>query len=70
MNVYALAATGCYGGGVAVVAAESEEQAVEVGGMVIDQGWGVEYGNPDTIQQLPCVADGLPRVLFNHESGE
>ena len=69
MNVYVLTATGYYGGGVAVVVAESEEQAAEVGGTITGPGWDVGYGTPDIIQKLPCVAEGLPRVLFNHESG-
>jgi len=70
MNVYAIKAYGNYGGGMAVVAADSEEEALEVAGQIVDQIWYVQYRRPESVEQLPCHTVGLPRVSAHYETGE
>ena len=70
MNVYAIKAYGNYGGGMAVVAADSESDATALAKKINDPTWNVRYGEPDDVEMLPCVCDGPPRVLTHYETGE
>jgi hypothetical protein len=70
MNVYAIKAYGNYGGGMAVVAADSEDDAKAIADKTEDRVWHVRYGNPSSVEQLPCVCVGPARVLAHYETGE
>lgn len=70
MNVYTIKAYGNYGGGMAVVAADSEQEAKTVADKVNDPICGVRYGEPESVELLPCVCEGHARVLAHYETGE
>lgn len=70
MNVYAIKAYGNYGGGMAVVAADSEDEAKSVADKIQDSIWRVRYGKPESVELLPCVCGGVARVLEHFETGE
>ena len=70
MNVYAIKANGNYGGGMAVVAAESEREARVLADKAEDSTWRVNYDSPESVELLPCVCDGPARVLVHYETGE
>jgi hypothetical protein len=70
MNVYAIKAYGHYGGGMAVVAADSEDEAKAIADRTEDSIWHVRYGAPESVELLPCVCDGPARVLAHYETGE
>lgn len=70
MNVYAIKADGNYGGGMAVVAADSEDDAKALAENGARSIWNVRYGKPIEVELLPCVCDGPPRVLTYYETGE
>jgi len=71
LKVFAIKATGTYGGGMAVVAASEQGQAEAIASNIFDHVWNTRYHVPDSVEELPDVfADGLPRVLSHHELGE
>jgi hypothetical protein len=70
MNVYFITAYGHYCGGVALVAAGSEDEAVELAGAINLQFLIVEYHRPEEIEKLPCTCIGPARVLKHFEYGE
>jgi len=70
MNVYSIKANGHYGGGMAVVVADSEDEAKTVADKVEDSIWNVRYREPESVDLLPCVCDGPARVLAHYETGE
>ena len=70
MNVYAIKAYGNYGGGMAVVAADSEDEAKAVADKTKDSIWHVRYGRPESVELLPCACEGPARVLAHYEAGE
>lgn len=70
MNVYAIKAYGRYGGGMAIVAAIEEWQAVEVASKISDTIWNTRYDKPESITLLPLTFDGGPMVIEHYETGE
>ena len=70
MNVYAIKAYGYYGGGMAVVVADSEDEAKAVANKAEASIWNVRYGDPESVELLPCLCDGPARVLAHYETGE
>ena len=70
MNVYAIKAYGIYGGGMAVVAADSEEDAKTLASKAENSVWNVRYGRPETVELLPCTYKGTAQVLAHYETGE
>ena len=70
MNVWAITAYGHYGGGMAVVAADSKDEAIGIADKIVDEMWRVRYGEPDSVDLLPCACDGPARVLAHYETGE
>ncbi len=70
MNVYAIKAFGVYGGGMAVVAAESEGEAKALAETAEASYWSVRYGKPESVELLPCACEGPARVLVHYETGE
>jgi len=70
MNVYAIEADGRYGGGMAIVAADSEDEAKALAEKTEDSPWHVRYGSPESVKLLPCVCEGPARVLAHYETGE
>lgn len=70
MNVYAIKAYGNSGGGMAVVAADSEDEAKAAADKIVDSVWHVRYGAPESVELLPCVCQGPARVLAHYETGE
>lgn len=70
MNVYAIKAYGTYGGGMAVVAAKSEDEAKALAEKAEDSYWAVRYGTPQSVELMPCKCGGPARVLVHYETGE
>lgn len=70
MNVYAIKAYGHYGGGMAVVAADREDEAKALAEKAEESYWSVRYGEPASMELLPCSCDGPARVLTHYETGE
>ncbi len=70
LNVYTIEATGKYGGGFAVIAAENQSQAVKIAKTIEDNIWNTRYDVPESVKQLPCKCVGPARVLAHFESGE
>ena len=70
MNIYAIKAYGNYGGGMAVVAADSEDEAKALADKAEESYWNVRYGKPESVDLLPCVCEGPARVLIHYETGE
>lgn len=71
MKVYAIKASGTYGGGMAIVVARTEKQALTLASQVERSSWNVRYETPDHVEVLPnCRCDGPARVLTYHETGE
>lgn len=63
LSVYVVKASGRYGGVMAVVAATDEQDAVKVAGNIGDAIW-------HSVELLPAMCDGEPRVLAHFEAGE
>lgn len=70
MNVYSVKAYGNYGGGMAVVAAKDEDEAIELASRIVDHSWHTAYGLPQEVIILPCVYNGIPMALDHFETGE
>jgi hypothetical protein len=71
VKVWAIEAYGYYGGGLAIIAADTEAEAIAIGATIVDQSWRTDYGKPDEISELLDVtAAGLARVLTHYETGE
>lgn len=71
LNVYAIKATGNFGGGLAVVAASSKAEAIALASHIEDQIWRVRYCTPDHVETLlGAWSAGPPRVLTHYETGE
>lgn len=70
MKVYAIEAYGNYGAGMAVIAADSKEEAIAIAEKIDGNIWNVRYGKPTNVQLLPCICDGPARVLTHFETGE
>lgn len=71
MNVYAVVSYGSFCGGMAIVAANSVEDAILVAkGIKIN--WRVGYGTPDSVELLSCTSydRSEPKVLTHFEFGE
>ena len=69
LTVYAIEASGSYGGGLAIVAGANEEASKRLASEIKDQ-WNVDYLKPDVIKVLPVEYDGKPCVLVHYEMGE
>ncbi len=70
MNLYSIEASGKYCGGVAIVAADSQEEAVKLAAPLRNATFAVNYASPDCIEILKAVIDGPARVLTHYEMGE
>lgn len=69
MKVYAIKASGNFGRGMAVVAADDEHEAKNLADKAEVSLWRVRYDRPDSVDLLPCVCDGPARVLAHYETG-
>lgn len=70
MHVYAIKAQGSYAGGMAIVAAHSEDQAKSLA-TGIDHEWHTRYHDPCEIKVLPVMSDvEYPCVIIHFEYGE
>lgn len=71
LNVYAIKASGNYGGGCAIVAHNTPELAIRQALAIRDTLWKTDYSVPNEVTLLEGVqADGEPRVLTHYEMGE
>ena len=70
MKVFAIKAYGNYGAGMAIVAANSAEEAQQLANQREDSVWHVRYGAPFEVIELPVTAHGYPEVLVAFEYGE
>ena len=71
MNVYAIQATGIYGGGMAIVAAHSAEEATQIASDIHDPNWHVRYHQPNKVELLPLTFEGdTPCIITHYETGE
>jgi hypothetical protein len=62
-------AFGHYGGGMAIIAAETAEEAKGIGSSIRDGMWGTDYSEPYRIEELPLHA-AEAGVIVHHETGE
>ncbi len=69
MNIYAIKARAKYGGGMAIVAAQDEEQAIALASTIEDT-WRTDWANPVYIKALPVDYHGTEQILEHHEAGE
>ena len=69
MTVYAIKAYGELGGGMAIVAANSESEAMELAAKKEASPWKVDYKNPIEIEIVPIKCGCEPRVLVSFEYG-
>jgi hypothetical protein len=69
MNVYAIKGDGYDGGGLAIVAAKNEKEAIEIASH-IESYWNVNYTEYQNIEKLPVQYNGEPKVLISFETGE
>lgn len=69
MNVYALKATGHYGGGMAIVAADSEKKAMVLA-TGLDRDWQTKFHTPHSVELLPVTYQGKAKVLIWYATGE
>jgi hypothetical protein len=69
VKVFALMAFGHYGGGMAIIAAETAEEAKGIGASIHDKMWGTDYREPYRIEELPLQA-AEAGVIVHHETGE
>ena len=67
MKLFAIEGSGNYGAGVAIVRAESKEQAIEFASKVKDRIWSTKYSEPGDVYELAPSAAG---VLYHFEHGE
>ena len=72
MNIYTIKAFGNYGGGMAVVAADDEQEAIRACRVIPNKTWHVRYDEPDNVE---CIVAGAPAdtlrgVLSHFETGE
>ncbi len=70
MKVWALIGRGHYGGGLAIIAAESADAAKKLGGTIHDRIWNTDYLNPSSIEQLNLYHSGSAKVITHYEIGE
>ena len=71
LHVYAVTATGRYAGGIAIVAAQTIEEALHLASQIRgNMSWRVHYGRPEGIKPLEAQSMGTPRVLVFYEYGE
>lgn len=70
MNVYSIKAYGNYGGGMAIVAAENEDDAKKIAGKIKDLIWRTDYASPNEINLMRCSFQGEACVLDHFETGE
>lgn len=71
MNIYAVKASGTYGGGMAIVAAPDEATAKHIASVQISDPWHTRYDRPDSITRLPIEIDLDMAVVLEHfETGE
>lgn len=73
MNVYAIEGRGIFGCGVAIVAADSETEAVATAATIHDHMWNTDYGRPTNVRALDGVHASRvagARVLYHFEHGE
>lgn len=71
MDVYEIKANGDYGGGVAIVAAPSEGDAIRLASTIYDLLWSTDYSHPYSVALIEGVSSAGPaRVLTHFETGE
>jgi len=70
MNIYSIHAYGNYAGGMAVVAAETEDQAEELIDAADDSIFHIRWVHPEKIAILPVQYDGKAGVLDYYVTGE
>lgn len=69
LSVYAIKASGNYGGGMAIVAALNEQDAIKKAATIQDQ-WNCRYRKPDSVSRLDVITFGQDRILEHYETGE
>lgn len=70
LSVYSVIGDGQYGGGMAIVAASTPEEARSVAGTIRDDMWLTDYLNARQTNALPLIFDGEPCVIAHYETGE
>lgn len=70
MKVFTIKAYGNFGGGIAIVAAESSDDAIALAAAIENPGWQVDYSDPEQVDTLPVTYEGAARVLEHYETGE
>ncbi len=71
MRIFKIEGQGNYAGGVFLVAAESAEQAADLGNELVDTLWCIKYKAEDAeeMKDLKYAKKG-PAVILHYESGE
>lgn len=70
LDVYAVEAYGHFGGGVAIVAAITADEAIKIAFEQCKTGCSAEYNKPSKVLKLQADSQGAPRVLHFYEMYE
>lgn len=70
MNVYSIHAYGNYAGGMAVIAAENEKQAIDLIMKSDNSIFSIDWNKPEKMLILPVQYDGKAGVLDYYVTGE
>jgi hypothetical protein len=69
MRVWKIEATGQYCGGMAIVAAPTIDSATTIGGSIKNH-FDINYGKPDSVDELPELTAKESGVICHYEMGE
>ncbi len=70
MNLYSVEAEGPYCGGMAIVAANAPEDAVELASKIRNSTFKVDYSDPRYVKRLDAKVNGPERIVTHYEMGE
>lgn len=70
LQVYEITASGRFCGGMALVAAANQDEAVKLASLITGGGFYVHYAIPDKVRVLPLTYFGVPAVITHYENGE
>ena len=68
MRIFKIEGDGNYAGGVVLVAANSAEEAAEMGNKLSSAMWGVKYEAMDAVEVSGVYTE--PTVILHYETGE
>lgn len=70
LPVWAIEAAGSYCGGVAIVAARTQQEAIKLAVPLETYPWRIGWNAPTAVKLLPLTYRGAPTVLHHYCMGE